>query len=257
MPINPIDLIKEHWPKGTALIAVVFQTALAFQKDLAEISLTVRFLIGGAAAVWSTFTVANLLRQEPAKVSTGFGKTSDAPRKTRWWYAVRVFSIVVMSGLSIFLLMQIATFHSVRIFERNSSADPAIGTIEIQPAHHSVSLKLDLSTNQIQSVTIEDIAPASWNNNDPVQWGVQNQSKYGITLVLQHFKSPKVFGVWYRLSAENGKIEVDLNSDSEVEIIRGGKLSEYERNIWIFGGILCIAALLFWAYRSSWFRSSL
>lgn len=247
------DAIKEHWATGSALIAVAFQATLAFQKNLSDISLATRFLIAGAAGVWATVAVAEILRRKKPKSSKGFAPTIEVSTKSPAWYAARVLAIVVVCALSIFLLIQVETFHSVRVLERRGM-DPFVGIVEFQPAHRPATLTVSLSTSQVLQVKIVDIAPASWNDNDRVRWGVRNQSDHGMTLLLENFQSPQVFGVWYRLSAKDTKIDVDVNSDPpEVQVIRDGKLAEYRSNIWIFGGILCIGALLYWAYRSSWF----
>jgi hypothetical protein len=245
--------IKEHWGKGSALIASVFQAALAFQ-NFAVISLAIRFFICGLAGACATLAVADLLSRKKREQGAGFAPGGDDFPKPPWWHAVCVVSIVIVCILSVFLLMQVATFHSLRVIEKRSATNPFVGTIEIQPAHRPASLTLNLSTSQVQGVKME-VWPDSWNDSDRTKWGVRNQSEYGITLLLENFKSPQVFGVWYRLSVGASKIDIDVNSDPpEIQIIRGGELAKYQKNNWIFGGILCVGALLYWAYRSLWFR---
>jgi hypothetical protein len=253
-----LNLIKEHWEKGSTLVAVGFQSALAFQKQLADLSLTTRFFICGLAGVLAAFSVAEMLRKSKPTPPAGFGQQHrDAPKPPSW-YVIRVLCIAAISLLSVLLLRQVATFHNVRLLEKRSSTDAFVGTIEIQPAHRPASLTVNLSTSQVQPVTIADIAPASWNREDPVKWGVQNQSPFGLTLLLENFKSPQVFGVWYKLSVAGASVDIQVGADPpEVQIIRVGDLIKYNRNIWIFGGILCTAALCYWASRSSWFRAAL
>jgi hypothetical protein len=252
-----LNAIKEHWEKGSVLVAVAFQAALAFQKEVADLSLTTRFFICGFAGVVAAFSVAEMLRKSKLKPPAGFGQKHEDPPKPLSCYLVRISCIAAISLLSVLLLRQVATFHSVRLLEKRSPTDAFVGTIEIQPAHRPASLTVNLSTSQVQPVTIADIAPASWNKEDPVKWGVQNQSPFGLTLLLENFKSPQVFGVWYKLSAAGAAIDIQADADPpEVQIIRGGELIKYNRNISIFGGILCTAALCYWAFRSSWFRAA-
>lgn len=249
------DAIKEHWEKGSAFIAIAFETALAFQKDLAEISLGTRFVIGGLAGLWATLSVTEILRREPRKGSIGFGNKIEEVAKNTWWYTARVILILVMCAVSVFLLRQIATFHNLLVLQKPYSVDQTAGTVEIQPAHRPSSVTVNLSTSQSPPMKIVYIAPASWNDKDPVQWQMKNDSPFGVTLILPHFRSPQVFGIWYRLAGDPRQLDVEVIPDpAEVRVIRGGQLDQYRRNIWIFGGVLCLTALLFWSYRSSWFR---
>jgi hypothetical protein len=160
-----------------------------------------------------------------------------------------------MCALSVFLLREIATFHNVRILQNTHLGDPFAGVVEIQPAHRATNLTVTLSTNQAAAIKIVGLAPASWNNQDPVDWRMQNETPFGVTLILQDFRSPQVFGVWYKLSASGQEVDVEASPDpAEVQVIRDWQFHKYQRNIWIFGGVLWAVALVFWSYRSSWFR---
>ena len=163
--------------------------------------------------------------------------------------------ILIVCAMSVFLLREIATFHNVRVLQTTYLEEPFVGVVEIQPAHRATNLSVSLSTNQTRAIKIVEIAPASWNNQDPVDWRMQNDTPFGVTLILQDFKSPQVFGIWYKLSTKAQELDVDVRPDpAEVRVIRSAQFQQYQRNILIFGGVLCVVALLFWCYRSSWFR---
>jgi hypothetical protein len=249
------DLIKDHWEKGSATVATALAAALAFQKDLSEISLGLRFFIGSFAGLWATLSVAEMLARKPKERSIGFPDKVEEPAIPIWWFAVRVILLLIVCALSVFLLRQIATFHNVRVLESTHLANPFEGIIEVQPAHRATNLTVSLSTSQAAAVQIVGLAPASWNNQDPADWRMQNETPFGVTLILRDFKSPQVFGVWYKLSASSQELDVDVRPDpAEVSVIRGSQFYKYQRNIWIFGGVLWTVALVFWSYRSSWFR---
>ena len=170
---------------------------------------------------------------------------------------LRIFMIVAFSVLSIFLLNKTATFHTIRLFQRSDPNDPFVGTIEIQPAHVPTSVRVTLSTSQTDDIRIVDKAPGSWNDQDNVDWGMQDDTPFGVTIFLKDFKSPQVFGCWFRLSQSADKLEVEAAPEqAEIHVLREGELHRYRRNIEIFGGVLCILALFVWCYRSCWFRST-
>lgn len=250
--------LKEHWEKGATVVALAFETAVAFERRAAEVSLETRFIIAGIAGLAATLSVAEMLRFEPKRSTAGFHAELERATISAPWVMVRVILICLMSTLSVFLLNQVTTFHNIRLMEEVRSNDRSVGTIEIRPAHTSTNLTINLSTSQINDVRIVDKAPASWNNEDPVDWRMQNDSPYGVTLFLKDFKSPQVFGCWYRLSgAEADELEVDVTADpAEVRVLRRQELSRYRRNVFISGGLLCVAGLVFWSFRSSWFRLS-
>jgi|ERR1035441_2041499 heme/copper-type cytochrome/quinol oxidase subunit 2 len=252
------DVFKEHWEKGAAVVALVFEAAMAFERHLAEISLETRFVIAGIAGAVGTLLVTEMLSWRPKRVRAGFQTdTKRMPSVSIMWVAVRAIVIVCLCTISVFLLDEIATFHNVRLLQRTDSGNPAVGTIEIQPAHTPTNLAINLSTRQANNISILDKAPASWNNQDPVDWRMQNDTPYGVTLFLREFKSPQVFGCWYRLSARSGELDVDVTIDpANVRVLRSEQLHRYRLNSRIFGGFLCLVALFSWCYRSCWFQLS-
>jgi hypothetical protein len=249
------DGIEEHWEILAAFLTTVFGALTAFESHFAEISLETRFLMAGVTAGVAALAVAEMSRYGPTR-SAGFHlRTKKPPSLSTPWFARRVTAILAMCALGVFLLHETATFHNVRVLDNTPSSDPFVGSIEIQPAHMPTTLTINLSTNQSKAVKIIDKAPASWNDQDPVDWSMQNDSPYGVTLVLQGFKSPQVFGVWYKLSARAQELHIEVTAEpAEVRVLRAQQLRRYRRNIWIFGGLLCVFALVFWSYRSSWFR---
>lgn len=253
------DVIKEHWEKGAVAITLAFELVVAFEHHLAEVSFETRFLMVGFAGLVASLSVAEMLRYEHKPSPVGFhAETTERPNLSVWSLTFCVVTICAVSAPSVFLLNKTATFHNIRLLQRTLSSDATVGEIEIQPAHRPTNLTVSLSTNQARQIKIVDKAPSSWNRLDPVEWRMQNETPYGVTLFLQDFKSPQVFGCWYRLSAADGDLEVEVSPSSpEVRVLRTGQLDRYQRNAWIFGGFLCVVALVFWSYRSSWCRPSL
>ncbi|HEY6764293.1 MAG TPA: hypothetical protein VI386_05935 [Candidatus Sulfotelmatobacter sp.] len=250
------DVVKEHWEKGAVVVALVFEAAVAFERRAAEVSLETRFIIAGIAGLVAALSVAEMLRFEPKRSSAGFrAEGEEQPNISIWSILARVIVISSMSALSVFLLNETAIFHNIRLLQKTDATNPFVGTIEIQPAHTPTNLAVSLSTSQTGHISILDKAPASWNNLDPVDWSMQNDSTYGVTFFLKDFKTPQVFGCWYRLSAGAEELGVDVRTDSpEVRVLRGQQLHKYRQNIWICGGLICAMALVSWSYRSFSFR---
>jgi hypothetical protein len=251
-------IFKEHWEKGAAIVALSFEAAMAFERHLAEVSLETRFAIVGLTGLMATFLVVEMLCRKPKAASAGFQTEQRKPPATSVsWVLIRIVGILCLVATSIFLLDQTATFHNVRLLQRTDPASPAVGTVEVQPAHTPTNLVINLSTNQGKQVTILYKAPGSWNDQDPVDWRMQNDGPNGVTYFLRGFRSPQVFGCWYRLSAGAEQLDLEVIADPpEVRVVRSPELQRYRRNIWIFGGLLCVAALALWLYRSFWLQLS-
>lgn len=251
--------IKEHWDKIATVIALTSEAAVAFEHHLAEVSLEARFVIVGIAGMAATLSLAEMIRwnsETPKAAGFNFG---PAPRGRI--SAQRViaagFIIVTSSTVSMFLLNETTTFHTIRLLQRTDSSDPSVGTLEVQPAHTPADVALTLSTSQVDDVEIEYKAPASWNDQDPVEWGIKNDSPFGSTITLNDFRSPQVFGCWFRLSkkpADGLKADATAVHHAEIRVLRDEQLRSYRRNIRIFGGVLCVVSLVYWSYRSCWFR---
>lgn len=65
----------------SAWFALLFEAALAFQKNLADISLGTRFLVTGLTDVWVALTVAGMLSERRRKLPAGFSLIGDDAHK--------------------------------------------------------------------------------------------------------------------------------------------------------------------------------
>jgi hypothetical protein len=246
------EKFKENWERVVTIVALTFGTIVSFERNLVEISLERRFLIVGLAGALATVWFAKILRPERTQLSVGFGLPKKTNQRSLGWFAIRAVFILAMAAMSVFLLRETITFHNVRVTRTTPPGNPSVGIIEIQPAHTPTALTVNLSTSQADQIKILFKAPASWNNEDPVDWGMQDDTPFGVTLNLRDFQSPQVFGIWYKLSGRAEELEVEARGNpAEVRVLRDEQLHKYRRNIWIFGGMLCAIALSFFFYRSS------
>jgi hypothetical protein len=242
--------VRKNWKTIAAIVGAIFAIIVGFQQRLAEITLEARFFLVGLAGILVVTFVARMVHIGPKSKGT---KTSTIRRLLIFGGGLAVLAACT---LSLFLLFKTATFHNIRILKRTGVGSSTVGQIEIQPAHRPTTLTLTLSTPQAGPTIVQE-APRDWNDDDRVSWKMQNESPHGVTLILEGFKSPQVFGIWYRMSGDASALEIGADSNpAEVPILRDHQLHAYYLNIKIFGGVLCILGLLYWSWESSWFRGT-
>jgi len=248
------EVIKEHWEKGTFLLGAAFEAVVAFEKHFTEISLPARFFLAGLSGAVVVWSIAEMLRRERTR-DVGFQAEKKADGISSHWIVFRATAILAACGFSSFVFAKTATFHNIRVIQTTDINTPSVGMIEIQPPHSPVDLTLIVATPQ-PGIRILEEAPASWNHEDPVEWEMQNETPFGVTLTLRDFKSPQVFGIWYRLSGRAEELEVSaIPKAAEVRVLRARELRTIQWLTWIFGGCLCAFGLGYWSYRSSWFQN--
>jgi len=231
---------------GVAEISV--SLLVGFERDLVDISLELRFIVVGILCVTAMIFVAEVVALKHGRTA-GFVQGSS-PRKSLVGKIGRIFAILAVAGLTVFLLLNIVTFHNIRILQQIDPRDHSIGKIEIQPSHRATTLTVNLWTSQGGPRIVRE-APASWNRDDEVEWRMQNESPSGVTLTILDFVSPKVFGVWYQLSGDANALQFAASADpTNVRILRDSQLHVYRFWIFLFGGGLCIVGLLYWLCRS-------
>jgi hypothetical protein len=245
-------LLEKPWNLLVGAVTIGFAVLMGFERDLAEVSLELRFIIVGMICVGAMFFVAEVLALK-RKGSTGY--VAEAARGPSSLDIIwRGTSLLIVGVLATFLLLKIVTFHNVRILRRVDRLDSSVGTIEIQPSHRSTELTLTLSTPQ-DGPKIVDKSFGNWNKENPVSWGMKDESPSGVTLTISDFVSPKLFGVWYRLSGDASHLDVEGESVPEgMRILRHREVQTFRTRIFVFGGGLCAVGLLYWCYRSRWLR---
>jgi hypothetical protein len=252
---NSGKFIKEHWEKGALVVCAAFESVVAFERHFAEISLAARFFLSGLSGAIAIWSVAEMLRRK-REHAIGFETGTKEEEISVGWISVRGLAILVVCAFSVYLFAQTATFHNLRVLQRTDTTNHSVGTIEIRPPHSPANVTLVVWTPQ-PDVKILQEAPASWNEDDAVDWRMQNETPFGVTLILEDFKSPQVFGIWYRLSGRAEELRVEISvKPAEVRVLRAGELRSYRRLTWIFGGCLCAFGLLYWSHRSSWFQGA-
>lgn len=240
---NLESMFEKPWKMWVAVVSVAFGFLVAFERDLADISLEFRFAIVGVGSVVAVILMARILALRHKSKTSLIGTIG------------RGLVIVGVSGLAMLMLMRIVTFHNIRILQKIDPHNSSIGSIEIQPSHRSTTMIVRLATSQGKTQILRQ-APSNWNREDPVEWRMQNETPLGVTLTLLDFTSPKVFGVWYQLSGDARDLQIDASTDPPgVRILRNMQLDNYRKWIVIFGGVICGLGLLYWSHRSSWFRA--
>ncbi len=245
-------LLERPWNLLVGAATTAFALVTGFERDLAEISLELRFIVVGIVCLGAMLFTAEVLALK-RESSTGFA--SDTPSEPSVFDKIwRIVLLLVVGCLAAFLLLKIVTFHNIRIMQRIDRLDSSLGTIEIQPSHRSTELTVTLSTAQ-EGPKILDKRLGSWNRENEVSWRMKDDSPSGVTLTIFDFVSPKVFGVSYRLSGDAGHLEVAAESVPEgARILRDREAHTFRFWILVFGGGLCVVGLLYWSYRSHWFR---
>jgi hypothetical protein len=246
---NLEGIFEKPWKILAAAVSTCVALLVGFERDLAALSLELRFAIVGILCLGAELFVAEVLAFKRAK-SVGFSKKSNAAPTPM----SKILSIVVLVGIaaaSVLLLLQIVNFHNIRILQRIDPHDSSVGIVEVQPSHRAIKLTLIMSTPQDGPQILEK-HPGSWNREDDVQWRMQNDSPSGVTLILLDFTSPKVFGMWYQLSGNATELRISERTDpAEIRVLRENQLDRFRLWIWMFGGALCAVGLFFWSFRSN------
>jgi hypothetical protein len=241
-------IFEKPWNMVVGGATLGISLLVGFDRDLVDISLELRFIIVGLVCFAAMIFVVEVVALKHGRAA-GF-VPGNLPKISMIGKMSRITAILAVDGLALLLLLKIVTFHNIRILQQIDPRDSSIGKIEIQPSHRPTNLTLNLWTSQ-DGPKILRMAPASWNQDDEVEWRMQNQSASGVTLTLMDFTSPKVFGVWYRLSGPANGLEIGASADpSGVRILRDNQLHAYRLGIFMFGGGLCIVGLLYFLFRS-------
>jgi hypothetical protein len=244
-------LLERPWNLLVGAATTAFALIIGFER-LAEISLELRFIFVGIICFGAMLFSAEALALK-RKSSTGLAP--EAPRVPSAFDKIwRIVLLLIVGCAAAFFLLKIVTFHNIRIMQRIDRLDTSVGTIEIQPSHRSTELTVTLSTPQ-DGPKILDKRLGSWNRENEVSWRMKDDSPSGVTLTIFDFESPKVFGVSYQLSGDASHLEVAAESVPEgARILRDREVHTFRFWISVFGGGLCIVGLLYWSYRSHWFR---
>jgi hypothetical protein len=241
-----LEKLREYWGAAASILTLVFAVVCAFQQKFSEISLESRFFLVGLGGALAVIFITRAFCRKSERLKGSDPQDAKALPYLSWLGTP--LAIAAFCMLTILLLRETATFHNVRILQQDYPEDANAGTIEVQPPHSPVSLVVRLSVPQSGPIVLEEV-PGSWNRDDVAQWRMENASRHGVTLILSGFRSPQVFGVWYRLSGEARAMEIEVSANpAEVRILNNHQLSVFYRNFWIFGGFLCVGGLLYWLF---------
>jgi len=246
-------LLEKPWNLLVGAVTTALALVMGFERELAEVSLELRFFIVGFICLCAILFAAEVLALERER-SVGFpAGRPNGPSKLN--LIGRGLLLVLVALLATILLLEIVTYHNIRIIRQVNHSKSSEGTIEIQPSHRSTELTVTVSTPQ-EGPKILEKRLGSWNKEVEVSWRMKDDSPSGVVLTLSDFVSPKVFGVWYRLSGDAAELEVAVEATPEgTRILRDREIGKLRCWIFAFGGGLCVIGLLYWSYRSDWFRS--
>jgi len=183
------EIFREHWRKGAFFLgSLAFELVVAFEKHLADLTLAARFFLVGVCGFVAVWSVAEMLVFERER-SVGFDSGTEN-KPSRVGILIRALTILAVCAFSAFIFGKTATFHNVCVTQKAYTANPTVGTVEIQPPHAPVDLTVLVSTPQPDVKIIQE-APASWNAEDPVDWRMQNESSFGEPLYWRASEVPR------------------------------------------------------------------
>jgi hypothetical protein len=247
------DRLIAYWKQASAFTTIAASALLTFS-GLIDVPLDLRlFLVGVFGA---TFTVFFVLSLGPASTQgvAGFGVQTPRQRFRRLVIVGKIAVVLLACAVAMGLLHFTLTFHDISLSQTTNERDTRAGTITLVPSHLATDVTMTFATPQ-PNVHILDLDPQDCGAAPISNPNIQDPTEFSETLHLFGFKTPQRLCIPYRLSDRADRLKaVAIPAVSSIDVLSDGQMESYQMMFFVFGGILCVFALLLFFFRYSWSR---